>query len=470
MRNSAPLIKFAIFFLIFATLILGDSCYKEENKTTSGFEAEIDTYIEPFVKAAGFSGTVLIAKGGEILVNKGYGMANYEWEVPNTPGTIFQIASISKSFTAAALMILEERGLLSVADPLTKFIPDYPNGDKITVHHLLTHTSGIPNINDFPEYSQKSRFPNTLEQIIAMFKNKALDQEPGASYRYSNSNYNLLAYIIEKVSGKSYGDFLRENIFEPLGMANTGHPARVETLLPNRATGYVPAGQIDLEKAPYLDWTIKTGNGSLYSTSEDLYKWDRSLYSEEILKKETLDKILTPYVDNVGYGWFVRERSGRRVTSINGRSPGFASYLERYIDEDACIIILSNIYTAAPFMMIEGLSAILFGEEYVIPESPNFEKMDSTILDSYAGKYEFVPDFYRPGAEIIAESKDGQLLFQWSKTFFYPVLPIAKDKFLDRMFWATILFQRDEKGEVTGFLWKDPDEFQAKKLKTAKIP
>ena len=212
-------LRFAILFLVLMNLISGYSCSKKGAKTTSGLEAEIDAYIEPFVKAAGFSGTLLIAKGGEVLVNKGYGMANYEWDVPNTPKTIFQIASVSKSFTAAAIMILEERGLLSIDDPLAKFIPDYPSGDRITVHHLLTHTSGIPNVNEFPDYDRKSRFPITLEQIIAMFKNKALEQEPGGGYRYSNSNYNLLAYIIEMVSGESYSDFLRTSIFEPLGMA-----------------------------------------------------------------------------------------------------------------------------------------------------------------------------------------------------------------------------------------------------------
>jgi CubicO group peptidase (beta-lactamase class C family) len=449
---------------------MGDGCNKKGNNTISGFETEIDAYVEPFVKAAGFSGTILIAKGGEILISKGYGMADYEWDIPNSPQTKFQIASVSKSFTAAAIMILEERGHLSVDDPLSKFIPDYPNGDRITVHHLLTHNSGIPNVNDLPGYSQKSRFPITLEQIIDIFKNKALEQEPGTSYRYSNSNYNLLAFIIEKVSGQSYGDFLRANIFKPLGMANTGHPARAEILIPFLASGYAPAGQIDLEKAPYLDWTIKTGNGSLYSTSEDLYKWDQTLYSEKILKKDTLDKIFTPYVDNVGYGWFVRERSGRRVTAINGRSPGFASYLERYIDDDASIIILSNIYTSAPFTMIEGLSAILFGEEYAKPETPKFEKLDTETVAEYAGKYNFGPDFYRPGAEVIVESKYGHISFQWSKTYFYPLLPLSKDKFLDRMFWATIVFQRNETGEVTGFIWKDSDEFQAKKMSPIDIP
>jgi CubicO group peptidase (beta-lactamase class C family) len=456
--------------LILAPFISIEGCYKTKNKETSGLETEIDAYIEPFVRAAGFSGTILIAKGGEVLVNKGYGMANYEWDVPNTPQTKFQIASISKSFTAAAIMILEEQGFLIVDDPLSKFIPDYPDGDKITVHHLLTHTSGIPNVNEFPDYDRKSRFPNTLEQIIDMFKNKTLEQEPGTDYRYSNSNYNLLAYIIENVSGKSYGDFLQISIFEPLGMASTGHPTKAEALLPNRATGYAPAGEIDLVKAPYLDWTIKTGNGSLYSTSEDLYKWDRALYTEKILKKETLDKIFTKHVDNVGYGWFVRERTGKRVTAINGRSPGFSSYLERYIDDDACIIILNNIYSAAPFMMIEGLSAILFGEEYETPETPDLEKQDKKILESFAGKYEFGQDFYRPGAAVIVRSENGLLSLHWSQTYFYPILRISKDKFLDRMFWAYVLFQRNDEGEVIGFVWKDPDEFMAKKISIVNNP
>jgi CubicO group peptidase (beta-lactamase class C family) len=456
-------------FIFLLSLFTGYGCDQKQNENISEFEAEINAYVEPFVKARGFSGTILIAKGGEILLSRGYGKANYEWDARHTPEVKFQIASVSKSFTAAAIMILKERGLLTVADPLTRFIPDYPNGEKITIHHLLIHTSGIPNVNEFPDYGRKSRFPSTLEQIIRMFKNKKLVQEPGSGYRYSNSNYNLLAYIIEKVSGQSYGDFLRENIFEPLGMHSTGHPEKAETLVPNRASGYAPTGEIDLKKAPYLDWTIKTGNGSLYSTSEDLYKWDRSLYTEQILKKDTLEKIFKKHVDNVGYGWFVRERLGRRVTAINGRSPGFASYLERYIDDDACIIILSNIYTSAPFAMIEGLAAIVFGEEYEKPVAVKFEKLDSQTLNSYSGRYKFGPDFYRPGAVVTVESNGGQLSFYWSKTYFYPVLPISKDTFLDRMFWAYITFQKNEAGEVVGLIWKDPDEYSAKKLSSDSI-
>src|SRR3970040_1295413 len=155
--------------------------------------AKVDFYVQPYLEGNNFSGAVFIARKGKVLVSKGYGMANYELGAPNTPRTKFHIASVSKPFTAAAIMILQERGLLSTDDPLTKFIPDYPNGDKITLHHLLTHTSGIPNVNDFPDYDRDSKFPHTTGNLVEMFKHQPLEFQPGERYRYSNSNYNLLA-------------------------------------------------------------------------------------------------------------------------------------------------------------------------------------------------------------------------------------------------------------------------------------
>ncbi|MFQ5721449.1 MAG: serine hydrolase domain-containing protein [Candidatus Aminicenantales bacterium] len=236
-------ILFSFLLLLILIIMSGViSCVKKNDKKLSDFKAEVDAYIKPYLDLGGYSGTVLIAKNGEILFRKGYGMASYEFDVPNTAKTKFQIASLSKSFTSAAIMILQERGKLSVHDPLSKFIPDYPGGKKITIHHLLTHTSGIPNVNNFPEYSRDSRFPQTLDEIIKMFKDKPLMFEPGEKYSYSNSNYNLLAYIIEKVSGVSYGEFLRKNIFQTLEMNETGHHGEASAIIKNLASGYMPAG------------------------------------------------------------------------------------------------------------------------------------------------------------------------------------------------------------------------------------
>src|ERR1044072_1491359 len=285
----------------------------------SKIAAKVDAYVKPYLDLKVFNGVVFIARQGKILLNKGYGMANYELDVANTPKTRFHLASVSKTFTAAAIMLLEERGLLSTSDPLTKYIPDYPNGDKITIHQLLVHTSGIPNVNNFSEYNDGSRFTQTPASLIDKFKNRPLDFQPGARYAYSNSNYNVLAFIIEKVSGKHYGDFLKEQIFDPLGKKDTAHDGQANLLIKNAASGYTPAGFDGFEKTPYLDWTIKTGNGSLYSTAEDLYKWDRALYTEKLLKKSTLDKIFTQHVDDaVGYGWFIGQRLNRKCIRMSG--------------------------------------------------------------------------------------------------------------------------------------------------------
>ncbi|MCI0356176.1 MAG: beta-lactamase family protein, partial [Acidobacteria bacterium] len=313
------------------------ACALAQGPADHDVEAQIDAYLKPFVETRNFSGSVLIARRGNVLMAKSYGMANYELNVPNTPQTKFQIASLSKPFTAIAILQLEARGKLNLNDPLVRYIPEYPNGDKITIHHLLAHRSGIPNVNSLPEYEEKSRSQQTIGQIIVMFKDRPLEFQPGDRYSYSNSNYNLLAYIIQKVSGEEYGEYLRKNIFGPAGMKDTGQP-RAGPLISNRASGYMPRGITDLENAPYIDWSIKTGNGSLYSTVEDLYRFDRALYTDQLLSRRSRDKMFTEQSEGVGYGWFVRKRFDRRVTAYGGRSPGFSSSLERYVDDDVCII------------------------------------------------------------------------------------------------------------------------------------
>jgi CubicO group peptidase (beta-lactamase class C family) len=434
------------------------------SESDSDIETKVDAYVKPYIDAGGFSGAILMAKNGRIMLEKGYGMANYELDVPNTPQTKFHIASVSKTFTAAAIMILEQKRKLSTDEVLTKFIPDYPAGDKITIHHLLTHTSGIPNVNAFPEYEEKSRFHNSLEDIIDLFKNKPLDFNPGERYSYSNSNYNLLASIIEKVSGLSYGAFLQQNIFAPLDMKDTAHDSYARAIIKNQASGYQPAGSRGIENAPYLDWIIKTGNGSIYSTIEDLYKWDRALYTEKILTESSKKKMFTDHIDGVGYGWFIRKRNNRRVTDMNGRSPGFTSYLRRFIDDDACIIVLSNNYSPASHMMVNGLGAMLFDEKYEMLEEIKPIKVDEKVLDGYLGHYKFADDFYIPNAEVLVIKGDGHLALQWSEDYVSPLLTLSKTKFLDRFFWASIIFVKNDKGEVTQLIWRDEKDYIAKKI------
>lgn len=457
---------FFIFFLSFNFALISadqESEFKKDREARDT-ETKVDEYIKPYIDAGGFSGAILMAKAGKVLLSKGYGMANYELGVLNTSKTKFQVASISKTFTAAAILILEERGKLKLTDTLSSFISDYPNGNKITIHHLLTHTSGIPNVNDFPDYEQKSKSHHTLTEIIAMFKGIPLEFNPGDKYMYSNSNYNLLAFIIEKASGMSYAEFLKRNIFDPLEMRDTGHNDRPESLLKNRASGYVPAGASGIENAPYLDWSIKAGNGSLYSTVEDLYKWDRTFSTEKILKKENLKKIFSEQAKGIGYPWFLGKRLNRRVAYYNGRSPGFTSYLDRYLDDDACIIILSNNYAPVPHLMIKDLASILFGEKYEVPAELKPVKLEPKVLDGLNGRYQFGPDYYRPNAVVNIESQGDYLLMKWSETFSSPLMPLSPTKFLNRNFWAIIIFKKDERGKLTGLIWRDTSDYPAKKL------
>ena len=428
----------SLILLISPALLFGQ-------KVKNNIEAKADAYVKPYLEMGVFSGSVLIAKSGKILLKKGYGMADFEQNVPNTPQTKFQIASISKVFTEMAIRLLEERGKLSTNDSLNKFIPDFPSGDKITIDHLINHRSGI--VGDLTDF----KTPQSTEQVVELIKKLPLAYEPGKDSRYSNHGYRLLAYIIEKVSGKSYGQFLKENIFDVLSLMETGH-ARPETIVKNRARGYVPVGYIGFENAAFIDWTNKTGNGSLYSTVEDLYKWDRALYTETILKKSAIEKLFS-----------VQERFGRRYNILSGGSPGFSAEMFRFIDDDLCVIVLANNYSTTSRLIARDLSAIALGEKYEIPELTKVSKIDSTILESYVGTYEFGSDFFFPGTKIIINQEGGQLVSK-SRTKLV-LIPQSNVKFLDRFNWATITFVKDNDGKVNKYIWRyDGRDCIAKKI------
>src|SRR5262245_23221812 len=417
-------------------------------KNPGQLDPKVEAYMKPILEMNGFTGFVQIVSHGKVLPSKGYGMANYELGVPNTAQTKFHLASISKTFTAAAIMMLYERGLLKPADSLSKFIPDYPQGDKITVHHLLTNTSGIANINNFPEYNDWSKFPHTPADLIEKFKNRPMAFEPGSrGYTESNSNYNLLAFIIEKLSGKTYGEFLRENIFAPLGMNDTDHDGAPETLLRNRAAGYMPTGMRDFENAPYINFSIKTGNGSVVSTAEDLYKWDRALYTEKILKKATIEQMFSN-----NYGWFSGTRLNRRVTRMNGRQPGFQCELQRYIDDDTFIVVLGNSYITTPSMMVNDLAAMVFDQPYQTQDIGKPVKVDQKTLEAYLGRYQYGPDFFAPNLVTTLESRNGQLHFISGGNSL--LIPQSDTTFFDRGVWAMITFVKNERGQVTHFVWR----------------
>lgn len=318
----------------------------------------INRYLEQCRQERCFSGTALIAVEGEIILKKGYGFADKEQEIPNTPQTVFRVASLTKQFTATAIMQLWEKGKISLFDSLSRFFPDYPRGNEITVHHLLTHTSGIPDYLWFDGFEESQDFPFPPHEIIGSFWNMPLDFDPGERYAYTNSGYYLLSEIIATVSGFSYEEYLRRNILEPLGMARTGCEGKMIPH-PDVARGYAKDGEKVIPALPIYMPNLR-GTGDMYSTIEDLFLWDRALESELVLQRETIEMMFTPYANDYGYGFRIDEPFGRQRIYHGGRIDGFLCWFSRYLDEKVTIILLNN-NMDVPLRRIErDIAAILF--------------------------------------------------------------------------------------------------------------
>lgn len=292
-----------------------------------------------------FTGAVLVARNDEIVLSKGYDLADRDKQLPNTPQTKYRLASITKQFTAMAILILQTQGRLNVQELICRYMPECPaSWQEITIHHLLTHTSGIPNFTDFSDYEATKATPTSPEQMVARFKDRPLDFPPGEAWTYSNSGYVVLGYIIEQVSGQSYEAFLQQSIFDPLRMTNTGYDHNDGSL----ATGYT--GVYDQWNEPdYIDMSIPYAAGGLYSTVEDLYRWDQALYTEQLVSQELLDLMFSPQAANpsggpggYGYGWFVGEMNQHTLADHAGGIEGFATLIRRYPEDKVTIIVLSN--------------------------------------------------------------------------------------------------------------------------------
>lgn len=404
-------------------------------------EQQVDALLRPLLEEDLISGSILIARGGKVEVAKGYGWANREHAVPCGPETRYRLASMTKAFTAMAVMILEERGLLRVDDTLDKYIPDYPGGSDITLHHLLTHTSGVVNYSALPDHYRVWTMPHSVEQVIERFKNEPLRFAPGERFEYSNSGYVLLTYVIEKVSGRSYEEFLQENVFKPLGMEHSGVDSHT-AVIPGRATGHYNFGD-GIVQAPYLDVGFTSGAGSLYSTVTDLYKWDRALRGSGLVSEATLKRMLTPGLGGYGYGWFIHDESGRRLVEHRGGLNGFLTSMERYVDDDVVVIALFNYVSTFSREVNRALAAIAFDEPWEPVLRPAGVAVSEQKLTPLVGSY-------RLGDSSIAISLvDGSLRASLPELERAPLVPQGDSVFWLREANALLRFPVDEHDRVT---------------------
>ena len=422
--------KKIIFFLLLPLTSVAQKNYQQL----------LDQYMQAQTTVRNFSGAVLVMKQNKVLLEKGYGLADREWNIPNTPETKFRIGSVTKQFTAACILQLIEAGKLSADDKLSKFFPGFPKGDSVTIHMLLNHTSGIASYTDTREFMNVARLDLSKDSMISFFKNKPYNFSPGSKFSYNNSGYFLLGAILEKISGLSYDDYLRKNIFDKLEMKNSGVD-RLDSVMEMRARGYSRIGK-KVVNADFISMGWPYSAGVLYSTVRDLYKWDRALYGNKILSKESLQKMFTPGKSNYGYGIIIDSLEKHPRIWHNGGIPGFSTNFSRFVNDDICTIVFSNNESNTDFIAI-ALANILFDMPVEIPYVHKEVKIDPSILDKYVGKYS-------AGLTIEVIKKDGKLYRHRDGTPDIELKPESATKFFygdetDRQ----LEFEVDATGKVT---------------------
>jgi CubicO group peptidase (beta-lactamase class C family) len=408
--------------------------------------ANYDKFLSEQFHADGPGCAALVASGGKILYKKAFGMANLELNVPMQPDMIFRIGSITKQFTAVTILQLEEKGKLSLQDEITKFIPDYPtHGNKITVEHLLTHTSGIRSYTEMKEWNDTvQRKDMSPEALISFFKDQPMDFVPGTRFKYNNSGYILLGYIIEKASGIPYDQYIRDNLFVPLGMHHTQFDTTAE-IIKNRIPGY-SKGTHGYENAGYLSMTQPYSAGSLVSTVEDLYTWNQGIRSGKIIKKENLEKAFIPYKlsdgtsTGYGYGWGIGEIQGSPSISHGGGINGFLTHAIYLPEEDVFVAVFSNCDALPPENTALKMAALTIGKLPVYKEL----RLDSLTLQKYVGVYENDKKEQR-----IISFKQGRLSSQRTGGMLYDIYPYEENKFFFNDGLACYEFMTDNSGKVT---------------------
>jgi CubicO group peptidase (beta-lactamase class C family) len=423
----------------------------------------IDSLVSPQFTGNQPGAEILIAKKGQIVYKKGFGSANLELNVPVQPDMVFDLGSITKQFTAAAILQLVEQGKITLQDSLQQYIKDYPSkGYRITIENLLTHTSGIPDymqMDTGDPYAERKDFKP--KEIIDLFKALPLQFEPGTRFSYSNSGYFLLGYIIEQITGESYYQYVREHILVPSGLDHTffNQPGKI---IPGHVNGYKKEGGL-YKKADYWSATLPYAAGDLVSNAADLFKWHQALYAGKVLKKETLHRAVTPFIlkngssAGYGYGWYQKDFNSVKSIGHGGAITGFLTDEMYYPDEDVYVVILCNCECIAKDELAVSVAGLALGK----PLQADLH-LNESVLNRYTGTYAMLPDQKRTmvitknGDHLVA-SLAGQgsydLLFQSEADFNFKGIPGANAHFVM------------ENGEVTRFTLQQNGEFEWKKIK-----
>ena len=430
---------------------------------------KVDQLLDPLVNTRNYSGTYLVAIGDSVVLSGAVGQANLEGAAL-TKDSKFMLASTSMIFTSMAIMKLVDEEKLSLDTKLSEYVSSIEGADQITIHHMLAQRSGLQKIEDAAgvmNFNYKDN-PQKLEDLAGFLDGKELIYKPGSQYFHGRSDYILLARIVEIISGKSFGDYLSQEIFKPLEMNDSGHigPEAEKESIQSMTSGMATEGFIDLVEAPYLHWSSKGGHASIYSTVEDLHKFGIAVLNRKLLSAEAWEAVLTNHGDNAGYGLFVRDAG---IYALNGRSPGYSSYLT--IDPESGMItgMLGNIYNSLPFFTGPKLEAIVKNEPYDV-QNLSTKDIDKSTAAMLKGSYQFGPDFYRPNGKVSITYKDGKLYSGGAA-----MIPVIDQdgyiiEFINRSYWSTLKFIKDKNGNATHLMYDDYEGVKSSSLPTWVFP
>lgn len=422
------------------------------NVHSQDISKEINQYASSYGIIGDFSGCILITEKGETIYENCFGKADYSLNVPNQPQTRFKIGSVSKQFTAAAILILEEEGIISTGDTISRFFANSPIAEKITIENLLTHTSGITDIYNIPNFNMLSCQKKSISDLVNMVLEAGLDFEPGSQYLYSNGGYAILAEIIEKVAGMTYQEYLREHIFNPLKMHDTGHN-KVNEVIPNLAVGYDPLGYTDVKITDDLDPELLKGSGSLYSTIHNLQIWINSIKNQTLLTEDSYGKFLNNYGHNYGYGISLYKSFDQPVFGHDGRVNGYIADYLHYENADISIIILGNIQTGVADFFRRDIAAIVFDKDYQSSAKTVSPRSNVNIdTEKLLGTYAFGPNF-----KVYVEYKEGVIQARANEGGYSELILLSDGRFFSRTLYSYIDFTEDNSGKVIKMVWTNND-------------
>lgn len=418
-------------------------------KFDSELLTKIESYVQQFYSTDKPGAAILVMKNGEVIFRKGYGMANLELEVPIEPHMVFRIGSITKQFTAIAILILYEKGEIDLNNDIHKYLVDYPStGVKITVENLLTHTSGIPNYTDLPAFLSSVRNDMSPQEIICTFKDLPLEFEPGEKFQYSNSGYILLGSIIEQISDIKYEEFLQKYIFKPLNMTHTGSDIS-EHVLSGRVAGYAHKDN-EYNNATYISMTQPYAAGNLISNVDDLALWTMALYGGKLIGTDTLSKALKTSVlkngdtTQYGYGCITYKYENVSFVGHTGGVNGFCSGNVYIPSEKTFIAVLCNCGNPVifPDVIVHNLAAIAIGKPV---DKPVLNDIDENELDCYVGSYKIADHVLR-----VISRQNKQCFSQRGEGPKFKMFPFDKDAFYLKEVTDRFFFVRNEEGNITG--------------------